>query len=337
MESQLPSVTIIIPAYNSQRTLGDCLASIFGQDYPKEKLEVLVLDGGSKDATIDIASGYSKVNVLHNPLRTAEAGKAIGARNSSSDILAFIDSDNLLPSAGWLKEMIRPFLEDSRIVGTEPLYYVYRTQDPSIVRYGALMGMNYVYPFFLGNYDRFNYIKARWTDLRVPQQDRGTYLLVELAADRIPTIGANGFLVRRKFLSRGKQFGYMFDVDLVYNLVQLGHNKYAKVKVGIIHVFARNFAENVRKTNIRAFEYFLYKRRGMRSYPWQQFARNAMPRLLLNAILVFPLLYQTKKGVHRLNDRAWLLHPFVVWFTICIYAAEAIRMYLPVRIRGSSS
>ncbi|NQU73807.1 MAG: glycosyltransferase, partial [Candidatus Omnitrophica bacterium] len=108
-----PFISIIIPVLNSQNTIGDCLKSITAQDYPKDKLEILIADGGSTDATIDIIKSFSLTNlkILPNPLKTGEAGKAVGAKAARADIAAFIDSDNILPSENWLKRMIEPFCD----------------------------------------------------------------------------------------------------------------------------------------------------------------------------------------------------------------------------------
>ena len=52
---EVPKVSFIIPTLNAAGILGNCLASIRNQDYPKERYEILVVDGGSKDGTQDIA------------------------------------------------------------------------------------------------------------------------------------------------------------------------------------------------------------------------------------------------------------------------------------------
>ena len=54
----LPSISIVIPTYNSERTLSLCLGSIAEQDYPREKIEIIIADGGSKDRTLEIAEKF---------------------------------------------------------------------------------------------------------------------------------------------------------------------------------------------------------------------------------------------------------------------------------------
>ena len=151
---KLPTVSIVIPTYNSERTVGMCLKSIRNQNYPKNKIEIIIADAGSSDKTKEIAKRYEVNKIIDNPLKTGEAGKAVGIKHTSGEIIALIDSDNILPSKDWLKRMVEPF-EDREITGTEPLYYTYREKDGYIDRYCALIGMNDPFCLFMGNYDRF--------------------------------------------------------------------------------------------------------------------------------------------------------------------------------------
>ncbi|MBI4743984.1 MAG: glycosyltransferase [Actinobacteria bacterium] len=66
MNNLLPTINIIIPTLNSAKTLGDCLKSIAVQDYPKDKIEVIVADAGSTDGTLDIVNKFSVSNLQHS-------------------------------------------------------------------------------------------------------------------------------------------------------------------------------------------------------------------------------------------------------------------------------
>jgi glycosyltransferase involved in cell wall biosynthesis len=55
LNENLPSISIVIPTYNGEQTLAQCLESIVKQDYPREKVEIIIVDGGSKDKTLDVA------------------------------------------------------------------------------------------------------------------------------------------------------------------------------------------------------------------------------------------------------------------------------------------
>jgi hypothetical protein len=95
--------------------------------------------------------------------------------------------------------MIEPFYEPD-IVASEPIEYTYRPSDSYITRYCALLGMNDPLCLFLGNYDRYCTLTGRWTDMPYKEEDKDGYLKIELNKKKLPTIGANGFLMRRSAL-----------------------------------------------------------------------------------------------------------------------------------------
>ncbi|MBI4743983.1 MAG: glycosyltransferase [Actinobacteria bacterium] len=86
-------------------------------------------------------SPTSNIHIVPNNLKTGEAGKAVGVKAAKNEIIALIDSDNILPCDDWLKRMVEPF-EDKEIIASEPIKYTYRKEDSFITRYCALMGMN---------------------------------------------------------------------------------------------------------------------------------------------------------------------------------------------------
>jgi glycosyltransferase involved in cell wall biosynthesis len=88
-----PLVSVIIPTLNSQKYIRECLDSVFEQTY--KNYEVIVVDGGSSDKTLEIAKEYSNVRVV-NSLKGRSKQKNIGAKESNGQYLYFIDSDFVL-------------------------------------------------------------------------------------------------------------------------------------------------------------------------------------------------------------------------------------------------
>lgn len=318
-----PLVSIIIPTYNSEKTLANCLESIKNQDYPEEKMEIIIADGGSIDKTLEIAKKYSN-KIFHNPLKTGEAGKAVGVKHAKGEIIALIDSDNILPDENWLKRMVEPF-EDEGIAGTEPLYYTYRKDDGYITRYCALSGMSDPVCLFLGNYDRYCLITNKWTEMEVKGEDKGDYLKVELNERQLPTIGANGFLVRRDLLDKCSVVDYLFDIDIAYELTKQGYNKFAKVKTGIIHIFSGNVRTFIKKQRRRIKDYAYYKKLNVRKYPWSALSKKKLLKFIIYTIFVIPLLVQVIRSYSRKKDGAWLFHIVACWATLLAYGSVTIR------------
>lgn len=94
-------VAIICPIYNEERFIDKCLMSIISQDYPKDSLEVLFVDGRSTDKTKDIIQKYCESNdnirLLDNPHRTVPYALNIGICSSESDVVMRIDGHCTYP------------------------------------------------------------------------------------------------------------------------------------------------------------------------------------------------------------------------------------------------
>ncbi|MBU3956768.1 glycosyltransferase [Patescibacteria group bacterium] len=61
VSKNLPSISVLIPTLNAASVLGKCLKSIVEQDYPKNKIEIIIAHGGSTDKTLEIAKKYGRV------------------------------------------------------------------------------------------------------------------------------------------------------------------------------------------------------------------------------------------------------------------------------------
>jgi cellulose synthase/poly-beta-1,6-N-acetylglucosamine synthase-like glycosyltransferase len=109
----LPKVTVIVATLNNEKTISECLKSIFELDYPNEFLEVIVMDGCSKDSTVKIAQSYP-TKVISEPLNAPAAYNYV-MKIVSNDILGFIDSDAKVEKE-WLKKLIK-HLDNPQVAG----------------------------------------------------------------------------------------------------------------------------------------------------------------------------------------------------------------------------
>jgi succinoglycan biosynthesis protein ExoA len=90
-----PLVTVIVPVRDEARFLPACLASLLAQDWPRDRLEILVVDGLSCDGTDvlarNLALDASNVRVLVNPRLTAAAALNVGIREARGEVIARLD------------------------------------------------------------------------------------------------------------------------------------------------------------------------------------------------------------------------------------------------------
>lgn len=327
MDSGLPFVSVITPVYNSEKVIGQCLEAIASQDYPEELLEVILPDGGSKDRTKEIIDSYSgRLKIIHadNPLKTGEAGKAAGVDITNGDIIALIDSDNIMPCRDFIRKMVAPFT-DKGIFGTEPLYFESRKEDPLMTQYFALAGINDPLCLFIGNYDRYSCITGKWTGMKLDFEDKGSYLKIALDEKNIPTIGANGTFLRKSTLVKARYKPYLFDIDVVYEIVKSGDNGFAKVKTGIVHLYAPDMASFVKKQSRRVNDFFHFEKKQERSYPWASFPVKGIALFCISCVFAVPLFVQAIAGFLRKKSAAWLFHLPVCYATLYIYAISFIK------------
>lgn len=94
-----PLVSIIIPCRNEEKFITECLNSIIVQDYPKDKIEVLIIDGRSDDRTREIIERYRQeyhnIKLLDNPGRIVPKALNIGIKNAQGDVIIRMDAHNI--------------------------------------------------------------------------------------------------------------------------------------------------------------------------------------------------------------------------------------------------
>jgi glycosyltransferase involved in cell wall biosynthesis len=93
-----PFVSIIIPCRNEEDFIAKCLDSILKNDYPKEKMEVLVVDGQSRDGTREIVEKFKiqnsefKIRLLDNPKKITPTALNLGIKNAKGEIIIRMDA-----------------------------------------------------------------------------------------------------------------------------------------------------------------------------------------------------------------------------------------------------
>lgn len=100
MADNTAKITVIIPAYNIEDLLGRCIESVVSQDYPKELLEIIVVDDGSTDSTGRIADEYAdkyqNVTALHKENGGSSSARNLGIKHATGEYIGFVDSDDFV-------------------------------------------------------------------------------------------------------------------------------------------------------------------------------------------------------------------------------------------------
>jgi glycosyltransferase involved in cell wall biosynthesis len=304
-------LTIILPTYNNEKTIEECLESIFMQKFSRKEFEVLLIDGGSKDKTLEIVKAFP-VKIMQNKKRNEEAARILGISKAKGDILCFVDADNILVGEHWFKKMIAPF-EDKEITFADTIRYSYRKNDKIGVKYQALIGGDDPFVMYMGFYSRWSYLTNDWTDYPYSKEDKKSYLKVKFKNKAmVPPMGSNGFLIRTKIARRFVKDTFVHS-DVIYELINSGHNCFAKVKTGIIHNQPRFFPNKIRRMQRRANREVKIK------YEYGVTAKDKIFASLY-VLFVLPVLFDTIKGGIRKPCVAWFFHPIACFGELGIYS-----------------
>lgn len=329
-KSKLPTISVVTATYNSGKILDRCLKAVREQDYPQDQIEIILGDGGSTDNTLEIAKKYrAKVIKIPEEKQHAEYNRGVAFNHAKGELVLILDHDNFLPYKTWLKDMVKPLLENPKMVATESCYYDYNRQYKPMDRYFALFGTSEPLPFYLGKADRLSQTAKTWINLG-RAYDKGDYYLVEFEKDplKIPSIGTNGCLMRRKLVAENADIRpeYHYPIDVMVDVIRKGYNQFGFVKNSIIHL-----------TNLKGFWPFL-KRRMMfaEKYHFQDHSKRRysvfmkgdewkLTKYVFYSLTLVKPTYDALKGFMKIPDIAWFVHPFMCLATSLIYGYMTIK------------
>ncbi len=116
-ELNYKKISVIIPIYNGEKTLKECLSSVTNQNY--SNYEIIIVDNNSTDNTKKIIGDYSIVNknikYVFEGRKGRGAARNTGINNSTGEIIVMTDSDCIVP-INWLEEITKPIREEKERV-----------------------------------------------------------------------------------------------------------------------------------------------------------------------------------------------------------------------------
>ena len=114
-------ISIVIPVYNAQKTILDCLKHCLSQDYAGD-YEIIVIDDGSSDDSAKIIKSFGeKIKYIFQENAGPARARNTGWKNSLGEIVIFTDSDCLVPE-NWLKKLLTGFESDEKIAVVQGSY-----------------------------------------------------------------------------------------------------------------------------------------------------------------------------------------------------------------------
>ena len=159
-----PLVTVIIPCFNEACWIGSCLESILANDYPQERLEILVADGMSNDGTRAViecyALNYPCVRLLDNLQQITPAAMNTGIKNARGEIIVRVDAHADYPH-DYISSLVR-LLEES---GADNVGGVFVTRPGRLTTIARAIAVGLSHPFGVGDsHYRIGSTEDRWVD-----------------------------------------------------------------------------------------------------------------------------------------------------------------------------
>ncbi len=114
-----PLLSVIVPAYNEEEVIGQCIESLLNQTY--QNFEIFIVDDGSTDSTPDIVKRYAqknkKISLLKGPHKGPGNARNLGAKSANGEILILVDADMTFDK-DYTQELIKPIIS-GKAIGTE--------------------------------------------------------------------------------------------------------------------------------------------------------------------------------------------------------------------------
>lgn len=117
MNKKLPTISIIIPAFNEEKNISVLFKSLKNQKYPRSKIEYIVIDDSSTDNTALVSKAFG-AKVYKVTTHDIELNKGIGLAKSKNSYVYFLDADMEVFDNYFFRKLINPFLENKNIIGS---------------------------------------------------------------------------------------------------------------------------------------------------------------------------------------------------------------------------
>lgn len=248
-------ISVIVPAYNAESTIKECLSALTKQTVPQSDYEIIVVDDGSTDKTSEIAQQFPVVYLREENQGPAMA-RNLGAQVAKGEIILFTDSD-CIPEPDWIESMLIPFATEPEVVGVKGVYLTQQKQ----------LAARFAQAEFEERYARLK--KYRYIDF-------------------VDSYSA-GFK-RDVFLSVGgfdPQFAVANneDVELSYKLAQKKYKMVFQPKAKVSHLHADTFYDYLYLKLTRAYWRMLAYRRHLRKIAQDSYTPQTLKLQILLAFL----------------------------------------------------
>lgn len=315
------SFSIITPVLNAERVIENFLNYI-AKSTKNLNFEIIFADGGSSDRTLEIINNFKNelpISIYNNPKKDFESGRVVGIKNSKYDLIFFLDSDNFITDRKFFLKFLEAYKDES-ILAAEPSGYTYIKNDNIANKIHSLIGCADPISVFIKNYAHYNNIFKKMMGINYLNIDHKDFVKIKFI-DKIPTIGANGFTIRKKALKKLKNYKNFSDIGRFVEFTNIYNNyNFAKIKTDIYHKSFDGYLHFCFKQKRRIKLYLLHKNKGINTgYNWS-INRIGLFYFTLANLFLLPLIIQATLGFFNKKSKAWFFYPLYSLTTFYIYS-----------------
>ncbi|MFA5258565.1 MAG: glycosyltransferase family 2 protein [Candidatus Pacearchaeota archaeon] len=311
-----PKISIVICTYNGEKIISRCIDSILNQEY--KNFEILCVDGGSKDKTLEIIKNYSdkRIKIINNKNRLPEGvgnGKWLGFKKCRGEIIGFIDQDNELQRKDLLNIIIKTFKQEKNVVGILGGLKHEALSKP-VTRYISLIGTD---SFF--SYRSIDFLR-NINDYSINNDLDG----INIELDNTQLTGGNCFFYKKNDLK--KIGGYSQDVIIIKDLVKVGKNKLLIVIDSTTHYSEESFLKLIKKKFRWGKVYFKDKKQKTFNYfPNTHLEKITFFKTIIFNLLILPNFYYSIKLYNKSRDFVAFMFPFIAFMNTFAYFLSTAR------------
>jgi glycosyltransferase involved in cell wall biosynthesis len=163
--TELPFASLVVPIRNEIKFLEKLIDSLLNQDYPRDKIELIFVDGESDDGTYErllkLTRDYAFIKVLKNPNRTTPYGMNLGVKASRGEYILMINAHSVYPS-----DYVRKNIEYALNSGADNVGGILKTIPANDTKKAKAIAVALSSPFGVGNsYYRIGVSKPKYVDV----------------------------------------------------------------------------------------------------------------------------------------------------------------------------
>lgn len=324
---EAPILSVVTPTLNNGKVLTFFLESIRNQDYPQDKVEILILDGGSTDNTLEIARQFG-AKIYNNERVLADPGVDLGLNKATGDLMLILAVDNIYYNKNAFAALATVF-QDLSIYAAFPKHVSKPTSS--------------IYTKYINTFtDPFNHFvygnaaNAR-TFHKVYRTLRHTnvYDVYDYRSSRTkPMVSfAQGFTVRRGYRRDGQNS--LDDVSPVMALIEQGKEIAYVHSLSLCHDTVRDFDHFVRKqrwatVNALSGKSYGIAHRKDKLSGWQRFKMRIWPVYALSIVAPF---IRSCYGLYSDRELLWLCHPMMCLISVCSSLVSIVQMRFDTSVK----